>query len=91
MGRTGGGVGWVFVVGLWMACGRALPEDTASSTLDWWDGSFCMPMTCESQGLDCGYAIDGCGGTLHCGECAEGQACGGGGVPNVCGPCPGCP
>ncbi|MFP2899448.1 tryptophan synthase alpha chain, partial [Corallococcus sp. 4LFB] len=86
MGRTGWLAGWVVLLGLWTACGRTLPDDTTSRLLSRQPPSFCTPMTCESQGLDCGYAIDGCGGTLHCGECAEGQACGGGGLPNVCGP-----
>jgi len=45
-------------------------------------------MTCASQGMDCGIAIDGCGGTLDCGPCGPGQVCGGGGRHNVCGPAP---
>ncbi|NOJ95607.1 tryptophan synthase alpha chain [Corallococcus coralloides] len=88
MGRTGVWPGWVLLLGLWAACGQTLPEDAVSSRLAWRPPPLCMPMTCESQGLDCGYAIDGCGGTLQCGECAGDQACGGGGVPNVCGPRP---
>jgi hypothetical protein len=33
----------------------------------------------------CGGISDGCGGVLKCGTCPEGQSCGGGGEPNVCG------
>ncbi|HYI02654.1 hypothetical protein [Hyalangium sp.] len=84
--RRGGGLGWgVCLVGLWLAaCNTTLtsqdgPEHSSRR-------SSCQPMTCESQGLSCGVAIDGCGGTLHCGDCPEGQVCGGGGTPNVCSP-----
>jgi hypothetical protein len=27
---------------------------------------------------------DGCGGTLECGTCPQGETCGGRGIPNVC-------
>src|SRR5690349_11117664 len=43
-------------------------------------------LTCESQGYDCGTAVDECGGELECGTCDEpGWECGAGGAPNVCG------
>ncbi|RKG78620.1 tryptophan synthase alpha chain [Corallococcus terminator] len=75
------------LLGLWVACGPTQqPYDTDFQLLP--STTLCLPMTCASQGLDCGIAVDGCGGTLHCGPCAEGQACGGGGIPNVCGPAP---
>jgi hypothetical protein len=45
----------------------------------------CTPQTCTQQGILCGPAGDGCGGTLECGTCASGETCGGGGVPNQCG------
>jgi len=84
MGRGSRG-GWgVCLVGLWLAaCSTTFTpaeEPDASSS-----ASRCQPMTCESQGLNCGVTIDGCGGTLHCGTCSGGQICGGGSVPNVCG------
>jgi len=46
----------------------------------------CVPITC-SGGPSCGQTPDGCGGTINCG-CTNlpGQTCGGGGVPNQCGP-----
>jgi hypothetical protein len=45
----------------------------------------CTPITCESQGINCGPAGDGCGNPLDCGTCPPGLACGGGGQPGVCG------
>jgi len=84
MGR-GWRLGWgLCLVGLWLAaCSATLtpPEEPESSSR----GSHCQPMTCESQGLNCGAAIDGCGGTLHCGTCTAPETCGGGGVPRACG------
>src|SRR5690606_35843580 len=46
-------------------------------------GGSCTPTTCEELAIDCGEALDGCGGRLLCGRCAEGETCGAGG-PNVC-------
>jgi len=40
----------------------------------------CTPSTCAAQGIQCGYASDGCGNLLPCGSCATGQTCGGGGA-----------
>jgi hypothetical protein len=53
------------------------------------DGAACMPLSCASQGIDCGPAGDGCGGALSCGTCPMGMTCGGGGVSGKCGapPC----
>lgn len=48
-------------------------------------GSSCVPTTCASEGKNCGYLSDGCGGTLVCGACGGPETCGGGGVANVCG------
>lgn len=45
----------------------------------------CVPLTCESQGKNCGEISDGCGGTVICGECQGDFSCGGSGTPNVCG------
>ena len=52
--------------------------------------SQCKPATCTSRAFDCGFASDGCGGTIGpCGSnnCVAPQSCGGGGPtkPNVCG------
>jgi hypothetical protein len=46
----------------------------------------CTPLTCAQQGIQCGSAPDGCGGTLQCGSCTAPEICGGGGVPGVCAP-----
>ena len=46
----------------------------------------CVPMSCEGAGKQCGTAPDGCGGTLECGGCPEGQVCGGKGYQNICVP-----
>ena len=49
------------------------------------DGPACAPVTCEQAGGKyCGRIGDGCGGSLDCGGCADGQTCGGGGRPGVC-------
>ncbi len=48
-------------------------------------GPSCVPTTCSAQGLNCGPAGDGCGGTLSCGTCASPTTCGGGGQSGVCG------
>jgi hypothetical protein len=45
----------------------------------------CVPNTCQSLGLNCGPAGDGCGGLLQCGTCVFPDTCGGGGVAGVCG------
>jgi hypothetical protein len=86
--RRGGELGWgVCLVGLWLgACSSTtLPEAEREEPRR----SHCEPMTCESQGKNCGVTIDGCGGTLRCGTCPEGEVCGGAGTPHVCGrpPC----
>ncbi|WP_177233818.1 hypothetical protein [Stigmatella erecta] len=44
----------------------------------------CTPVSCEGQGAQCGTVSDGCGGTLNCGGCGEGQRCGLS-QPHVCG------
>ncbi|HQM10806.1 MAG TPA: hypothetical protein PK140_15495 [Polyangiaceae bacterium] len=44
----------------------------------------CEPKTCAQLEANCGSAPDGCGEKIECGECPDGQLCGGGG-PNVCG------
>lgn len=45
----------------------------------------CVPRTCRDLGKTCGEVEDGCGAKLQCGTCSDGQACGAGGVANVCG------
>ncbi|MGD0677688.1 MAG: hypothetical protein ABSC94_19905 [Polyangiaceae bacterium] len=50
-------------------------------------GAPCVPATCANLGFDCGYAGDGCGGSLNCGgasACSPPAFCGGGG-PQKCG------
>ncbi len=44
----------------------------------------CFPETCDSLGTDCGTVLNGCGGTIECGSCADGETCGAAG-PNRCG------
>lgn len=44
------------------------------------------PQTCESQGIHCGPAGDGCGQEIPCGDCTlPGETCGGGGFRGECG------
>lgn len=44
----------------------------------------CVPKTCATLEANCGSAPDGCGGKIECGDCPDGQLCGGGGA-NKCG------
>lgn len=44
----------------------------------------CVPSTCGGQ--DCGWAADGCGHAIFCGDCLAPEYCGGGGF-NICGGC----
>lgn len=44
----------------------------------------CQPTSCQTLGKNCGTVEDGCGGTLDCGTCGEGQQCGMAGLANVC-------
>jgi hypothetical protein len=47
--------------------------------------SACVPRTCATLGIDCGFAGDGCGNLLSCGTCGGPDTCGGGGTAGVCG------
>lgn len=38
-------------------------------------GCACVPRTCEDAGATCGGVDDGCGATLDCGGCGDGQTC----------------
>ncbi|MFL5320756.1 MAG: hypothetical protein ACJ790_13930, partial [Myxococcaceae bacterium] len=68
---------------------NATPEQSAESEQDF-PGDFCTPATCEELGHFCGSTPDGCGGTLNCGVCADGQTCTDGtccgGTPDACAP-----
>ena len=35
----------------------------------------CEPTTCQQQGLECGASDDGCGMSLSCGTCPNGETC----------------
>ncbi len=35
----------------------------------------CVPTTCSALGRNCGTVSDGCGGTLNCGTCDDGNPC----------------
>ncbi|WNG42792.1 tryptophan synthase alpha chain [Archangium minus] len=83
MGGRWSGLGWAALVMVWVACGGTETPDPFAETGGL---SRCQPQSCEDQGLNCGTTIDGCGGVLRCGTCPEGEMCGGGGEPNVCGP-----
>jgi hypothetical protein len=43
----------------------------------------CTPRSCGAG--TCGPIADGCGGSVQCAGCPQGQTCGGGGTPSVCG------
>ena len=48
------------------------------------DSDMCTPKTCAEVDAECGPLEDGCGNTITCGSCPEGQQCGTE-TPNVCG------
>lgn len=68
---------YFFFFGLAAACG--------SSTNTGGDADTCTPTTCAAQSKNCGDIVDGCGKSLHCGDCSGTDTCGGGSSANVCG------
>jgi hypothetical protein len=51
-------------------CGGAgVPNECGTGT------GGCKAITCDSQGVQCGAASDGCGGVLDCGGCMQGSVC----------------
>jgi len=44
----------------------------------------CEPRDCDDVGAECGPIADGCGALVQCGDCPDGEICGGDG-PNQCG------
>jgi hypothetical protein len=91
-GQQGDGCGGVVTCGSGMPC--AAPEFCGgggpnvcggNSGLAPDGGAICNPETCLSQGFNCGFAGNGCGGVLQCGSCTGNDICGGGGVPGQCG------
>ncbi len=46
------------------------------------EGGGCTPKTCTDLGQTCGQALDGCGGTVECGVCANDETCVG--IPAIC-------
>lgn len=49
------------------------------------DAGPCVPRDCATLRANCGALDDGCGTEIDCGACPDGQACGSGGIPNLCG------
>ena len=56
-----------------------MPEDGGGDV----EPDTCEPTTCEAEEAECGEIDDGCGGTLECGTCENGEC--GLMEPNVCG------
>jgi len=63
----------------------ALAAACGSNTNTGNDGGTCTPTTCAAQSKTCGDIVDGCGKSLHCGDCTGSDTCGGGNTANVCG------
>jgi|GEM_PF-7074871 len=61
----------------------AVPESGSGEPPGAGEAGPCEPASCESLGARCGAADDGCGGSLDCGACADGELCDG----NVCRSC----
>ncbi|GEM_PF-6609847 len=59
-----------------------MPEDAGDTEPDT-EPDTCEPTTCEAEEAECGEINDGCGGTLDCGTCEDGEC--GLMEPNVCG------
>ena len=55
-------------------CGGAWANSLYTTTVA------CVPTTCAAQQKNCGTIPDGCGGTLNCGGCGNGQPC----ATNLC-------
>lgn len=66
--------------------GKDTSTDTGGPDADAGEGgpTECVPKTCAQLEANCGSAPDGCGDKIECGECPDGQTCGGGGT-NKCG------
>ena len=61
-------------------CGSECPADNCEYTgqtcgMDGTCQDECTPLICGQEGTMCGSPNDGCGGTLNCGLCANGQEC----------------
>jgi hypothetical protein len=55
------------------------------------DAGSCVAIACAQPGGSyCGSLPDGCGGIIVCGDCPQGQICGGAGTAHVCGGDPSC-
>ncbi|MBX3231161.1 MAG: hypothetical protein KIT84_09490 [Labilithrix sp.] len=66
--------------------GGGVPNECGGGVLTDDAGNACTPKsTCGP--LECGQVADGCGGVFDCGlsRCVDGNICGGGGTPNICG------
>lgn len=63
------------------------PDDDPGGNFGGDDGgsNSCKPKTCAELGANCGPIGDGCGKIIQCGDCGDGQTCGGGGTPSQCG------
>lgn len=60
-------LGALVVVALALGCGTTETPPPDRGT--------CVPITCASANRSCGQIDDGCGNTLECGQCAQGQHC----------------
>jgi len=49
--------------------------DCSASGRNCYDGKCCSPRSCIDVGRSCGTFNDGCGYTIDCGDCPEGQNC----------------
>ncbi len=71
------------------ACGLELPFQCSEIPTSSDEQCGARIESCEQVGAECGLIGNGCGGTLDCGTCADGQGCGIA-APNRCAPTPPC-
>ena len=56
-------------------CGESCGTCGANERCDDDGQCVCVPVSCEDLGYDCDPHPDGCGGTVNCGTCDQGETC----------------
>ena len=56
-------------------CGNCPGDCPCATGQKCYQGECCTPKTCQDLGWECGTTDDGCGGSLDCGTCSNGETC----------------